>query len=309
MEDTKAGEDKSAETQFSFARVWANNQGALEDEIVEEVPEEQAPDPNVWANILRERERLAAEEAAAKADGYGRGRRARGNIDYGNEPPEGVEGLEITPMKKRRNKNGDASDTDFQDDASSDDEDAEDGETLVVDDIGIASEGAKLETGRKKNGKSKSSLKNPVPTPVSTPRKPILLSKARAFIPPVGRQSRASKPKTTAKPKAAPKSSSGNVKKSNGASGENTENEKSEAAPKTPESNMKKRGAAKGKKEPYPGQGQFKANVPKDGQTSTSPMKKSEPSASVTVDQFDSKGLAYDPIILSDDDDDDATLS
>jgi superfamily II DNA or RNA helicase len=308
MEDTKAGEDKSAETQFSFARVWANNQGALQDEMAEEVPEEQAPDPNVWANILRERERLAAEEATAKADAYGRGRRARGNIDYGNEPPEGVEGLEITPMKKRRNKSDDASDTDFQDNASSDGEDVEDGETLGMDDVAIASEGAKRETGRKKDGKSKPSPKNPLPTPVSTRRKPIPLSKARGSISLLGRQPRASKPKTTAKPKAAPKSPSEDVKKSNGASGESMRNEESEPAPKASETNVKKKNrAAKGKKEPYPGQGQFKADVPKDGQTSTSPMKKSE-SAGVTVAQPDTRGRADDPIVLSDDDED-AALS
>jgi hypothetical protein len=307
MEDTKAGEDKSAETQFSFARVWANNQGALQDEMVEEAPEEQAPDPNVWANILRERERLAAEEATAKADAYGRGRRARGNIDYGNEPPEGVEGLETTPMKKRRNKSDDASDTDFQDNASSDDEDAEDGEALEMDDVAIASECAKRETGRKKDGKSKPSPKNPLPTPVSTPRKPILLFKARGSISLLGRQPHASKPKTTAKPKATPKSSSENVKKSNGASGENIKNEKSETAPKASETNVKKKGAAKSKKEPYPGQGRFKADVPKDGQTSTSPMKKSEP-AGVTAAPLDTRGREDDPIVLSDDDED-ATLS
>ena len=307
MEGTKAGEDQSAETQFSIARVWANNQGTLQDEMAEEAPEEQAPDMNVWANILRERERLAAEEATAKADAYGRGRRTRGNIDYGNEPPEGVEGLEITPMKKRGNKNGDESDTDFQnDDSGPDDEDAEDGEALEMDDVGIASEGAKLETGRKKDGKSKPSPKNPIPTPVATPRKPILLSRAR--VPLVGRQPRAAKPKTMAKPKAAPKTSSEHVKKSNGASGENTENEKPEAAPKTSESSMKKTGAAKAKKDPYPGQGQFKADVLKDSQTSASPMKKSEPSAGVTVAPFSTTGLADDPIILSDDEDD-ATLS
>ena len=308
MEDTKAGEDKSAETQFSFARVWANSQGALQDEIVEEVPEEQAPDPNVWANILRERERLAAEEATAKADAYGRGRRARGQIDYGNEPPEGVEGLEITPMKKRGNKNGDASDTDFQDDASSDDEEAEDGEALEMDDVTIASEGAKLETGRKKEGKSKPSPKNPVPTSLSTPRKPILVTKARGGISLVGRQPRASKPKTMAKPKPPPKTSSELVEKSNDASGEHVKNEKSAAAPETSESNMKKKGAAQGKKQLYPGEGQFKADGPRQDQTSTLPMKKSDLSAIVTVAQPDTRGLADDPIVLSDDDDD-ATLS
>ena len=177
MEDTKAGEDKSAETQFSFARVWANNRGALQDEMIEEVEVEQALDPNVWANILRERERLAAEEAVAKAEALGRGRRARGNIEYNQDL--GVEGLDITPLKKGRTKNSDEEDTDFQDaESDGDDEDAEDGETLEVEDFGVVGEGAKLETGRKKNGKSKLSTKNPLPTPASTPKKSLALPKA-----------------------------------------------------------------------------------------------------------------------------------
>ena len=122
IEDTKAGGDKSAESQFSFARVWENDQGTLRDEMAEENEEQQqrAPDPGVWANILRERERAAAGEAVAKADAYGRGRRARGNIDYGKEGvPEGTEGLDITPIKiNKRQKEGDESDTDFRADAS-----------------------------------------------------------------------------------------------------------------------------------------------------------------------------------------------
>ncbi|KAM3425624.1 hypothetical protein BST61_g7569 [Cercospora zeina] len=121
MEDTKAGEDKTAETQFSFARVWANGDSALQDAVNE--AEDSIPDPGVWANILKERERIAAEEATAKAEAFGRGRRARERIDYAGEGADG-EVMDITPIKRRKKKDtGGDSDTDFQADESDDDAD------------------------------------------------------------------------------------------------------------------------------------------------------------------------------------------
>jgi superfamily II DNA or RNA helicase len=116
MENTGSGEDKTAETQFSFARVWANDKAALQDANLDTA--ESAPDPGVWANILKERERIAAEEAAAKAEAFGRGRRARVNIDYTGEAAE-AELANVTPIKGRKKReNGDDSDTDFQADES-----------------------------------------------------------------------------------------------------------------------------------------------------------------------------------------------
>lgn len=157
MEDTKAGADKSAETQFSFARVWANDQGALEDAALPEV-EESAPDPGVWANILKERERVAAEEAAAKAEAFGRGRRARANnVDYRGDGVDGGDGLDITPVKhkRKRNKDGSESDTDFQADDSDGDDDAEEGENLESGELNdLEGERTKPEAGKKKYGKS-----------------------------------------------------------------------------------------------------------------------------------------------------------
>lgn len=133
IENVQAG-DKSAESQFSKARVWANDSAALTDTIGDEGAPQQrnAPDPGVWAKILTERERVAAEEAAAKADAYGRGRRARKeNVDYTNDKVEGAEGLDLTPAKRGRPKSGDESDTDFQDDGDVDDEPYGDGEDEV----------------------------------------------------------------------------------------------------------------------------------------------------------------------------------
>lgn len=74
MESTKTGSDNSAQSQFSFARVWANDQGALEENFS---VVESAPDATAWDRILKERERAAAAEAAAKQEVLGRGKRAR----------------------------------------------------------------------------------------------------------------------------------------------------------------------------------------------------------------------------------------
>jgi chromodomain-helicase-DNA-binding protein 4 len=76
IENTKAGEDNSAESQFSFARVWANDQAALADSL-NASEDETPPDPGVWDKILKERAAAAAAEAAARAEAYGRGRRAK----------------------------------------------------------------------------------------------------------------------------------------------------------------------------------------------------------------------------------------
>jgi chromodomain-helicase-DNA-binding protein 4 len=75
IENTKVGEDNSAESQFSFARVWMNDH--LEENPAE-VADEGAPDPSAWEYILKQRDKFAAEEAAARAAKLGRGKRTRG---------------------------------------------------------------------------------------------------------------------------------------------------------------------------------------------------------------------------------------
>jgi superfamily II DNA or RNA helicase len=76
IENTRISDDDSTESQFSFARVWANQTGALQ-ETLDTVDEEVAPDPGVWDRILKERQAAAAAEALARADALGRGKRAR----------------------------------------------------------------------------------------------------------------------------------------------------------------------------------------------------------------------------------------
>ncbi|UJO17082.1 Chromatin remodeling factor mit1 [Fulvia fulva] len=181
IETTTSGTDKSAESSFAFARVWANDQGALEEAAMPEL-EESAPDPGVWANILKERERVAAEEAAAKAEAFGRGRRARtNNVDYTGEVPDGAEDIGLTPIKKKKKNrdDGDGSDTDFQAD-DSDGDDEVDGEQLDGEEVrGLQPDGTKPVTGLAK-GKGKPSspkTKNtslPIPAKAqTTPKKPV----------------------------------------------------------------------------------------------------------------------------------------
>jgi len=77
VEDTKTGEDNTAESQFSFARVWANDAASMLDSLNSSDSDEKAPDPTVWERILKDREKVAAEEAAARLQVLGRGKRAR----------------------------------------------------------------------------------------------------------------------------------------------------------------------------------------------------------------------------------------
>lgn len=127
IENTKIGGDDSAESQFSFARVWANDQGALEDSL-NPSEDEEASDPTVWDKILKDRERAAAAEAAARQEALGRGKRARMNVDYtvnereaGNSP--------VKPRSRRRIGDSD-SDTDFQAEQTDAEESAGDDEQV-----------------------------------------------------------------------------------------------------------------------------------------------------------------------------------
>ena len=79
MENTDIAKDQSAESQFSFARVWANDRGVLEEGMEDESDGGDAytPDPGIWEKILKEREAEVAEEEAEKAKALGRGKRQR----------------------------------------------------------------------------------------------------------------------------------------------------------------------------------------------------------------------------------------
>ena len=77
-EQTKTNEEGSAETQFSHARVWANEKSGFEDGLA--IEEDIAPEPlnsSVWDRILAEREEEARKQAEATREVLGRGGRRR----------------------------------------------------------------------------------------------------------------------------------------------------------------------------------------------------------------------------------------
>ncbi|KAK1593200.1 SNF2 family domain-containing protein [Colletotrichum navitas] len=80
IEQTKTGDDESAESQFSFARVWANDKAGFEDTLAEE--NEPTVNPNVWEEILAEREAEAKRIAELNKEVLGRGNRRRQTINY-----------------------------------------------------------------------------------------------------------------------------------------------------------------------------------------------------------------------------------
>ncbi|KAF2642782.1 hypothetical protein P280DRAFT_506129 [Massarina eburnea CBS 473.64] len=127
IENTKTSNDDSAESQFSFARVWANDQGALKDVLDTAVEEEVAPDSGVWDKILKERKAAAAAEQLRRANALGRGKRARMTVDYATEDKNTAEAddtgsvgpispaqVELRPQKGKKKKDSDEDDTDFQ---------------------------------------------------------------------------------------------------------------------------------------------------------------------------------------------------
>ncbi|KAI0578669.1 HepA Superfamily II DNA RNA helicase SNF2 family [Pyrenophora tritici-repentis] len=151
IENTKTGDDDSAESQFGFARIWVNEKGTLQDDF-DTVDEEIAPDPGVWDKILKERQAAAAAEALARAEAMGRGRRAKAAVDYATEKKDAEtastvgdddhfeDTLTAPPSpgkknKKRKVRASSESDTDFQADSEDESEPEQ-----VFDDIDAAKE-------------------------------------------------------------------------------------------------------------------------------------------------------------------------
>lgn len=138
MENTQTDQDNSAESQFSFARVWANDKGTLEQGM--EDTDEPEPDPSIWDAILKEREREAAEEAAARKEDLGRGRRKRqvsfsqsGQVLYILTFLQNVDYAKHTSSPMRKAKFGNAageadSDTDFMEHGSEVEEEGDSGD-------------------------------------------------------------------------------------------------------------------------------------------------------------------------------------
>ncbi|KAF2739672.1 chromodomain-helicase-DNA-binding protein 4 [Polyplosphaeria fusca] len=158
IENTRTDGDDSAESQFSFARVWANDQCTLHDTL--NAPEEEAPpDPGVWDRILQERAAKAAREAVARADALGRGKRTRMAVDYNQREQDAtIENdvvIESSPVKnkhrKKKNKLGSESDTDFQ--AGNSEEEEE--ESATEDQVDASEEAKNLKEQDQRRGTSK----------------------------------------------------------------------------------------------------------------------------------------------------------
>lgn len=127
----QAPDQNSGDSQFSFARVWANDNQNMDGQL-QDSEEDVLPNSTVWEKILRERETAAAEEARRKAETFGRGKRKRTNVDYTNN-------IEDVSPQKPRIDHGAESDAEFREEeamaaeSSSDTNDA--GEGLEVEEI------------------------------------------------------------------------------------------------------------------------------------------------------------------------------
>ncbi|KAL8893024.1 MAG: hypothetical protein Q9215_000029 [Flavoplaca cf. flavocitrina] len=111
IENTDIAKDQSAESQFSFARVWANDKGILEEGLDEENSDSASiPDTSMWDSILREREAEVAREAAERAETLGRGKRQRQNVDYAGHNEQAF----VDTPRKRGIGDAEGSDTDFE---------------------------------------------------------------------------------------------------------------------------------------------------------------------------------------------------
>ncbi|OAP65526.1 hypothetical protein AYL99_01498 [Fonsecaea erecta] len=108
IENTKIDKEKSAESQFSFARIWANDKSSLEEDLPDRTGQN-TPNTGIWDKILQERERQFAEEQARKAQAFGRGKRKRQNVDYGLG-----EGEKEEPASTKAKRGVQAADSDFE---------------------------------------------------------------------------------------------------------------------------------------------------------------------------------------------------
>ncbi|KAL8654053.1 MAG: hypothetical protein Q9226_003578 [Calogaya cf. arnoldii] len=111
IENTDIAKDQSAESQFSFARVWANDKGILEEGLDDEDSDSASiPDTSMWDSILREREAEVAREAAERAETLGRGKRQRQTVDYAGHNEHAL----VDTPRKRGIGEAEGSDTDFE---------------------------------------------------------------------------------------------------------------------------------------------------------------------------------------------------
>ncbi|KAK4114006.1 hypothetical protein N656DRAFT_611577 [Canariomyces notabilis] len=126
VEETKTNEEKSAESAFAFARVWANDKGALADDLQ---VSDQNVNASVWDEILQQREEEAKREAERNREILGRGGRRRGTANYSGHRFEFDDGQDAAaPESDHGDGDGDG---DFVGSDKSDGETSEDEEAAT----------------------------------------------------------------------------------------------------------------------------------------------------------------------------------
>ncbi|KAI4211479.1 MAG: hypothetical protein LQ351_005781 [Letrouitia transgressa] len=180
VEKTDIAKDQSAESQFSFARVWANDQGILEEGIHDESVngDTYMPDASTWEKILQEREAEVAREEAEKAEGLGRGKRQRQVVDY---KQDAADAAETTPVKTNTGgKNAEGSDTDFEARAGESEESADEQDRAFEADLTKELQGTRDSSSRSKYGVFKRAEVPPLRHPPHIP----LLTAPHLHLPP-----------------------------------------------------------------------------------------------------------------------------
>ncbi|KAJ5659612.1 hypothetical protein N7507_006063 [Penicillium longicatenatum] len=146
----KGAKDVDANPQFNFARVWQKEGGTLE-EVTES--KDSPMDEDFWAKILKEREHHANEETSRKAEGFGRGKRKRAQVNYQTPQEEandldGANSTVVSPVKKRKSKAGSESDGDFEQKGNVEESDSADDTAGDAGDIDIDIEPLRLKKSR-----------------------------------------------------------------------------------------------------------------------------------------------------------------
>ncbi|KAF4625788.1 hypothetical protein G7Y89_g12379 [Cudoniella acicularis] len=145
VETTNMDEEKTAESQFSLARVWAHDKDALTDDVGDPDADSATPNLSVWDAILKQREEDAAREAAKNMQDFGRGKRARQTVNYQKSNMDVDDDVVASSQPTRRRSNESASDQEFADAAESEaDEDI---------DSDIPVDPRELESGQERSNK------------------------------------------------------------------------------------------------------------------------------------------------------------
>ena len=126
-EQAQTPEQNAGESQFSFARVWANDNQNMEGQL-QDSEEDALTNPTVWEKILHEREAAAAEEARKKAETFGRGKRKRNTVDYSANVEE------VSPKKPHKRQVDQDSDADFKADEAMADSSSDPGDVEAPED-------------------------------------------------------------------------------------------------------------------------------------------------------------------------------